>query len=95
MLPGFGDGHAHPVFGGTDTLFAPVRGPEKLEQLLEAIKTWADENPDAPWVRGEGYDPSLAPRGEFDAAWLDEIVPKCPLQQFFDKVSEIKQQWTP
>ena len=27
--------------------------------------------------------------------WLDEIVPKCPLQQFFDKVSEIKQQWTP
>jgi predicted amidohydrolase YtcJ len=43
LLPGFGDGHAHPVFGGTETLFAPVRGPEKLEQLLEAIKTWADE----------------------------------------------------
>ena len=79
LLPGFGDGHAHPVFGGTETLFAPVRGPEKLEQLLEAIKTWADENPDAPWVRGEGYDPSLAPRGEFDAAWLDEIVPDRPV----------------
>ena len=79
LLPGFGDGHAHPVFGGTETLFAPVRGPEKLEQLLEAIKTWADENPDAPWVRGEGYDPSLAPRGEFDAKWLDEIVPDRPV----------------
>ena len=30
LLPGFGDGHAHPVFGGTETLFAPVRGLEKL-----------------------------------------------------------------
>jgi predicted amidohydrolase YtcJ len=79
LLPGFGDGHAHPVFGGIETLFAPVRGPEKLEQLLEAIKTWADENPDAPWVRGEGYDPSLSPRGEFDAKWLDEIVPDRPV----------------
>ena len=79
LLPGFGDGHAHPVFGGTETLFAPVRGHEKLEQLLEALKTWADENPDAPWVRGEGYDPSLAPRGEFDAKWLDEIIPDRPV----------------
>lgn len=79
LLPGFGDGHAHPVFGGIETLFAPVRGPEKLEQLLEAVKTWAEENPDATWVRGEGYDPSLAPRGEFDAKWLDEIVPDRPV----------------
>ena len=79
LLPGFGDGHAHPVFGGIETLFAPVRGPEKLEQLLEAVKTWADANPDAPWVRGEGYDPSLSPRGEFDAKWLDEIVPDRPV----------------
>jgi predicted amidohydrolase YtcJ len=69
LLPGFGDGHAHPVFGGIETLFAPVRGPEKLEQLLEAIKTWADENPDAPWVRGEGYDPSLSPNLKSWAWW--------------------------
>lgn len=79
LLPGFGDGHAHPVFGGIETLFAPVRGPETLAELLGAIKKWADENPDAKWVRGEGYDPSLAPRGEFDAKWLDEIVPDRPV----------------
>ena len=79
LLPGFGDGHAHPVFGGIETLFAPVRGPETLADLLAAIKKWADENPKAEWVRGEGYDPSLAPRGEFDAKWLDEIVPDRPV----------------
>ena len=77
--PGFGDGHAHPVFGGIETLFAPVRGHRDLASLIAAIKKWADENPDAQWVRGEGYDPSLAPRGEFDAAWLDDIVPDRPV----------------
>ncbi|MEI6405054.1 MAG: amidohydrolase [Actinomycetes bacterium] len=77
--PGFGDGHAHPVFGGIETLFAPVRGHATLEDLLAAVKKWAQENPDAEWVRGEGYDPSLAPRGEFDAHWLDEIVPDRPV----------------
>ncbi len=77
--PGFGDGHAHPVFGGIETLFAPVRGHDTLEHLLAAVKKWADENPDAEWVRGEGYDPSLAPRGEFDAKWLDDIVPDRPV----------------
>ena len=79
LLPGFGDGHAHPIFGGVETLFAPVRGPEKLDELLDAVKKWADENPDAQWVRGEGYDPSLAPMGIFDAKWLDEIVPDRPV----------------
>lgn len=77
--PGFGDGHAHPVFGGIETLFAPVRGHKTLDDLIAAVRDWAAANPHAPWVRGEGYDPSLAPRGEFDARWLDEIVPDRPV----------------
>ena len=79
LAPGFGDGHAHPVFGGIETLFADVRGHDTLDDLLASVKKWADENPDAEWVRGEGYDPSLAPRGEFDARWLDAIVPDRPV----------------
>ena len=46
LTPGFGDGHAHPVFGGIETLFAPVRGPETLDELLatafEALGAGAD-----------------------------------------------------
>lgn len=79
LSPGFGDGHSHPVFGGIETIFAPVRGHDSVESLLAALKKWADENPEAEWVRGEGYDPSLAPRGEFDARWLDEIIPDRPV----------------
>jgi predicted amidohydrolase YtcJ len=79
LLPGFGDGHAHPIFGGIETLFAPVRNKESVAEVLAAVAKWAADNPDAPWVRGEGYDPSIAPRGEFDAAWLDEIVSDRPV----------------
>ena len=35
LVPGFGDGHAHPVYGGVETIFAPVRGHDSIESLLE------------------------------------------------------------
>lgn len=79
LLPGFGDGHAHPVFGGVETLFAPVRGARSVDELVGRVRAWAAANPDAEWVRGEGYDPSLAPLGEFDARWLDAAVPDRPV----------------
>jgi hypothetical protein len=76
LLPGFGDGHAHPVFGGTETLFAPVRGPEKLEQLLEAVKKWADENPDKgrkEKIHGEYYS-VMGEAGVKFAASMDQKI---------------------
>jgi hypothetical protein len=79
MTPGFGDGHAHPVFGGTESLYAPVRDKNTIEEVIEAVRVWAEANPDAPWIRGEGYDPSIAPRGEMDAHWLDAVVSDRPI----------------
>lgn len=79
LLPGFGDGHAHPLQAGIETLFAPVRGHESRESLLSALGAWATAHPDASWVRGEGYEPSLAPGGDFDARWLDAVVPDRPV----------------
>ena len=40
VAPGFGDGHAHPVFGGIETLFAPVRGHSSVESLAAAVGAW-------------------------------------------------------
>lgn len=79
VVPGFGDGHAHPVFAGVETLFAPVRDLASVEDVVGAVAAWAAEHPDAAWVRGEGYDPTLAPGGRFDAAWLDAVVPDRPV----------------
>lgn len=79
LLPGFGDGHAHPVFGGTESLFAPVRDLPSIEAITKAVGQWAAAHPGEPWVRGEGYDPALTPNGEFDARWLDAVVPDRPV----------------
>jgi predicted amidohydrolase YtcJ len=79
LLPGFGDGHAHPVFAGLEEVFAPVRGRADVAGIVDAVGRWAADHPDEPWVRGGGYDPTLAPDGRFDARWLDAAVPDRPV----------------
>jgi predicted amidohydrolase YtcJ len=79
LLPGFADGHAHPMKGGTATLFAPIAQETSIEGVQRAVAAWASEHPSEPWIRGEGYDPALAPLGVFDRAWLDAVVPDRPV----------------
>ena len=76
---GFRDGHAHPLVAGMRSLFAPVDGVESVDGVVAAVRTWAAANPGEPWIRGEGFDPSLAPRGVFRAEWLDAAVPDRPV----------------
>lgn len=75
----FGDGHAHPLFGGLETQFAPVRGHASPEEIAAAVGAWAAAHPQAEWIRGEGFDSTLAPSAVFHAAWLDEHVPDRPV----------------
>ena len=79
MVPGFGDGHAHPINGGIEQLFAPVGRAENLAELIEIVKNYAEANPHLEIIRGEGYDPSLAPMGQFQASWLDAVVSDRPV----------------
>jgi predicted amidohydrolase YtcJ len=79
LLPSFGDGHAHPVMGGLGLLGAPVRECSSVEQIVEAVRQWADRHPEAEWITGDGFDAWLAPDGRFDAHWLDEAVPDRPV----------------
>ncbi len=46
---------------------------------MQAVREWADAHPDEYWVRGEGYDPTFAPGGLFDATWLDAAVSDRPV----------------
>lgn len=75
----FRDGHAHPLAAGVQSLFARVGEQDRLEGIVEAVRRWAVEHPDEPWVRGEGFDPSLAPLGVFRAEWLDAAVADRPV----------------
>jgi predicted amidohydrolase YtcJ len=75
VAPAFADGHVHPLFGGLESQFAPVRDLASPELIALAVGAWARAHPDAEWVRGEGFDPTVAPGGVFHAAWLDAQVP--------------------
>ncbi len=75
----FGDGHVHSIFGGLEQQFAPVRGHGDPQGIARAVGEWARAHPEVPWIRGEGFDHTLAPSGIFHAAWLDAEVPDRPV----------------
>lgn len=79
VLAGFGDGHVHPVFGGLEQQFADVRDKATPQEIAASVGAWARANPGAEWVRGEGFDHTLAPEGIFLASWLDAEVPDRPV----------------
>jgi predicted amidohydrolase YtcJ len=79
LLPSFGDGHVHPLLGGLGLGGVPVRQARSVPEILSAVAGWAAGHPDADWVVGDAFDPTLAPGGRFDARWLDSVVADRPV----------------
>jgi predicted amidohydrolase YtcJ len=75
----FRDGHVHAIPGGLEQQLAPVRDHASPQQIAAAVGRWAAAHRDIEWVRGEGFDHSLAPGGVFHARWLDAEVPDRPV----------------
>ncbi|MFW3121593.1 amidohydrolase [Mycolicibacterium mageritense DSM 44476 = CIP 104973] len=79
LMPSFGDGHAHPLYGGLESAGPPVRPCRSVDEIVAAVKAFAADNPDQEWIVGASYDGSLADGGLFDARWLDAAVPDRPV----------------
>lgn len=79
LMPSFGDGHAHPLLGGLEFVGPAVRGCSSIEQIVDAVRRYAEDFPDEEWIAGASYDGSLAEGGLFDARWLDEAVSDRPV----------------
>ena len=79
LMPAFSDGHCHPVFAGLEHQGPAITGKRSIDDIVAAVRQFADEHPDQEWIRGGSYDPTLAPDGNFDAAWLDAVVPDRPV----------------
>jgi predicted amidohydrolase YtcJ len=79
LMPSFGDGHAHPLYGGLEYAGPAVRPCNSVDEIVLAVKQYADEHPHDEWIVGASYDSSLAPGGLFDARWLDAAVPDRPV----------------
>jgi predicted amidohydrolase YtcJ len=79
LMPSFGDGHAHPLPGGLEAVGPQVRPCKSVDEIVDAVRKFADEHPDDQWIVGASYESSLAPGGLFDARWLDAAVPDRPV----------------
>ena len=79
LMPSFGDGHAHPLYGGLEAVGPAVRACGSVDEIVTAVRRYADAHPDDEWIVGASYDGSLAPNGLFDARWLDAAVPDRPV----------------
>ena len=79
LMASFGDGHAHPLLGGLEYVGPAVRPCTTVDEIVEAVRRFAEDNPDEEWIVGASYDGSLAEGGLFDARWLDEAVSDRPV----------------
>ena len=79
LMPSFGDGHAHPMLGGLESVGPEVRPCSSVEEIVAEVCKYAEANPDEEWIVGASYDGSLAENSLFDARWLDEAVPDRPV----------------
>lgn len=78
IAPAPGEGHAHPLLAGLETMGPEVRAAENLDGILDAVRSFKEENPQAEWIVGASYDATFTPGGLFDATWLDEVTGDTP-----------------
>ncbi|MBX3097707.1 MAG: amidohydrolase [Fimbriimonadaceae bacterium] len=79
LMPSFGDGHAHPIFGGLEGFGPNIRHCTDVDGIIAEVRRYANQHPEKEWILGASYDGSLAAGGLFDARWLDEAVSDRPV----------------
>lgn len=79
LLPGFRDGHVHPLHGGIELVELPLAGAANLDAMLERVAAYARAHPDKKWIVGGGFEPALLPGGLGDAHVLDAVIADRPV----------------
>ncbi|HUG03815.1 MAG TPA: amidohydrolase [Steroidobacteraceae bacterium] len=80
VVPGFQDVHVHPISAGVEANACNLNGLDGVDAYVAAIKKYADENPDEPWITGGGwlmsdFGPGALARKEL----IDAVVPDRPV----------------
>jgi predicted amidohydrolase YtcJ len=80
LLPGFIDTHYHLLHGSIGLDAAQLRDVHSLTELGEAMRAYADANPDREWVLGRQLIYNIIkPDQPLDRHFLDRYVPDRPL----------------
>lgn len=80
VYPGFIDAHGHLEDVGFREVNLNLQEIDSLAEVLEKVKQYADANPDAEWVTGDGWIEKVWPEGRFPTRQdLDAIIPDRPV----------------
>jgi predicted amidohydrolase YtcJ len=79
VLPGFIDAHVHPVEAGVGLKQCDLLPYSTKDEVLKAIKTYAEANPKKEWILGAGWGLPLFPDANPSKELLDAIVPDRPV----------------
>ena len=65
VYPGLIESHGHLAGVGFREVSLNLQGIDSLAEMLAAVKTYADENPDQTWINGRG--------------WIEKVMARSPL----------------
>lgn len=79
LLPGFTDAHVHPVEGGLERMRCDLSSGSTRDEYLAIVRSYAEANPDLPWILGGGWQLAAFPGGVPQASDLDAVVGDRPV----------------
>jgi predicted amidohydrolase YtcJ len=79
LLPSFHDSHVHPASSGVELGECLLGDLTTVEQVLDAVRRYAEQNPRKPWIRGAGWQLPLFADANPHKSLLDKIVPDRPV----------------
>lgn len=79
LLPGFHDSHVHIVMGGIELGECVLSDLTTEQQILEAVRRYAEQNPQAKWIRGSGWQLPVFANANPHKSLLDKTVPDRPV----------------
>src|SRR3990172_7336392 len=80
VLPGFIDSHSHPSGALIQVVAVSLYDLSSLEQYLDAVRRFAQENPEKEAIRGSGWSNALFPLTRPMKEDLDAVVSDRPVQ---------------
>ncbi len=78
LLPGFHDSHVHLVAGGIELSECDINGMFGVEQILVAVRQFAERHPEKKWIKGGGW-PLTVEDGNPHKSLLDNIISDRPV----------------
>src|SRR5436853_3170686 len=79
LLPSFHDSHVHPVSSGIELSECQLSELATVEQILEAVRRYAEQNPQKPWIRGTGWQLPVFADANPHKSLLDKVVADRPV----------------